>query len=315
MNTNCYQVAERESKSKHLQTVAGVTPFEYWFSTWLWDIANYQIPMVITIILLFAFDVETFTTKEWDVVYGVIALFVLFGPAAASLTYCITFLFKSPSVCNLVVIILNFLIGTYISEPNVIFSSRFLIPVPCTVLGYAGSVACFVLRLIGDNPFDKNETLLNAAIITEWVLRLFPSFSLSKGLFYILFIENFHQIKGEEFNVWHKDMILYEVIFMAWQGIGYLLLAVMIDTLSSNPLAVSIWRKVFCCQWMCSSYAVQSSTSQGEEDDDVIAEQNRVLEGNTERDIIVLKGLTKTFDNGLTAVNKLSFGIPPGQVS
>ena len=64
-------MAERESKSKHLQTVAGVKPVEYWLSTWLWDIANYQIPMWITIILLFAFDVETFTTTEFDIVYGV----------------------------------------------------------------------------------------------------------------------------------------------------------------------------------------------------------------------------------------------------
>ena len=171
------------------------------------------------------------------------------------------------------------------------------------------------MRLIGDNPFQKDEDLLNAAIITEWVLRFFPSFSLSKGLFYILFIDQFHQLKGEEFNVWHKDMILFEVIFLAWQSIGYLLLAVMIDSLSSNPRAVSIWRQIFCCQWMSSSYAAQSSNDQSEEDDDVIAEQNRVLDGDTTNDAIVLKELTKTFDNGLTAVDKLSFAIPPGQVS
>jgi len=283
-----FVVAERESKSKHLQTVAGVKPLAYWLSTWLWDIANYQIPMVITIILLFAFDVEAFTTKENDVVYGVIALLVLFGPAAASMTYCVTFLFKSPSVCNLVIIISNFLIG------------------------YAGAVACFILRLLGDNPFDKNENLLNAAIITEWVLRFFPSFNLSKGLFYILYVEFFQTLKGEDFNVWHKDIILYDVIFLAWQGFGYLLLAVTIDHLSSNPLVVSIWRQVFCCQCFCPSYG-RDTTNHSEEDDDVIAEQNRVLEGNAEGDIIVLKDLTKTFDSGLTAVNHLSFGIPPGQ--
>ena len=39
-----FVVAERQSKAKHLQTVAGVKPSSYWLSTWLWDVANYQIP-------------------------------------------------------------------------------------------------------------------------------------------------------------------------------------------------------------------------------------------------------------------------------
>ena len=39
-----FVVQERESKAKHLQTVAGVKPYSYWFSTWLWDSVNYQIP-------------------------------------------------------------------------------------------------------------------------------------------------------------------------------------------------------------------------------------------------------------------------------
>ena len=38
-------VSERESKAKHLQTVAGVQPKAYWLSTYGWDIMNYQIPL------------------------------------------------------------------------------------------------------------------------------------------------------------------------------------------------------------------------------------------------------------------------------
>ena len=52
-----FVVAERQSKAKHLQTVAGVKPHSYWFSTWLWDIANYQIPMWITVALMFIFNI------------------------------------------------------------------------------------------------------------------------------------------------------------------------------------------------------------------------------------------------------------------
>lgn len=67
-----FVVAERLSKAKHLQTVAGVEPSAYWLSTYLWDIANYQIPCWITIILMLAFGVETFTTRDRGVIGGVI---------------------------------------------------------------------------------------------------------------------------------------------------------------------------------------------------------------------------------------------------
>jgi uncharacterized membrane protein len=51
-------VFERESKAKHLQTVAGVSPTAYWFSTYLWDIMNYQIPLWTVIGLMYIFDVR-----------------------------------------------------------------------------------------------------------------------------------------------------------------------------------------------------------------------------------------------------------------
>ena len=41
-------VVERESKAKHLQTVAGVEPTAYWLATLLWDIINYMFPATIT---------------------------------------------------------------------------------------------------------------------------------------------------------------------------------------------------------------------------------------------------------------------------
>jgi len=47
-----FLVAERESKAKHLQTVAGVKPTAYWLSTLLWDFTNYLIPFLLTGTLL-----------------------------------------------------------------------------------------------------------------------------------------------------------------------------------------------------------------------------------------------------------------------
>lgn len=49
------------------------------------------------------------------------------------------------------------------------------------------------------------------------------------------------------------------------------------------------------------------------DDEDVIAEQDRVLSGQANDDIIVLDQLTKVFPPHKVAVNHLSLAIPPGQ--
>ena len=49
------------------------------------------------------------------------------------------------------------------------------------------------------------------------------------------------------------------------------------------------------------------------DDDDVVEEQDRVMAGKANDDLIVANQLTKRYDNGKLAVNNLSFGIPPGE--
>jgi ABC-type multidrug transport system fused ATPase/permease subunit len=289
-----FVVAERESKAKHLQTVAGVKPSSYWLSTWLWDVANYQIPMGITIILMFAFGVDVMTTTDRGVLGGVIILFVLFGPAGASFTYCVSFLFSSPSICNLFIIISGFLIG----------------------LG--GTMASFIMTLIGNDPGNPNDKLVTAANIINWVLRFIPAFNLSRGLFAAINIETLEFLAAEPITVWHDSVMLYEVIFLMWQSVVYLLLAMKIDEWSSNPRAVNIWHgftSFITCQWICgSSYHIDEDEGiKAPEDDDVLAEQERVHTGGANDDLIVLDKLRKVYDNGKVAVNNMSLGIPPGQ--
>lgn len=277
-----FVVAERESKAKHLQTVAGVRPEAYWLSTWLWDVANYQIPMWLTVALMFIFNVEIITTSERGVFGGILCLLILFGPAAASFTYCVTFMFNSPSVCNLVIIIFGFLVG----------------------LG--GTMAGFILLLIGSDPANPNPSLVDASNIVAWVLRFFPPFCLSKGLFNAINIETYELLAGEPITVWDDSVLLYEVIFLAWQSVVYLFLAMKIDQFSSNPRA----RSLLSCGRKPPPIDV---TTQVSEDDDVIAEQERVLNGGANDDLIVLSQLTKVYNNGKVAVNNMSLGIPPGQ--
>jgi hypothetical protein len=287
-----FVVAERLSKAKHLQTVAGVKPSAYWISTWLWDVANYQIPLWITVILMFAFDINILTTTERGVVGGIITLLFLFGPAAASFTYCVTFLFSSPSICNLVIIISGFLIG------------------------FGGSLAAFILRLIGEDSGNPNDSLVTAANIVEWVLRFIPAFSLAKGVYNAINIETFEFLAGEPITVWDNSVLRLEVIFLAWQSVVYLILAMKIDEWSSNPRAVSMWQsfiKIITFQFLCSGRDSGEVAISVPDDSDVVAEQERVLTGGANDDLIVVSQLTKVYDTGKVAVNNISFGVPPGQ--
>ena len=70
-------VTERQTKARHLQTVAGVSPASYWLSTYLWDILNYQIPLWITVMLMFAFDVRVLVTSNREVFSGILTILIL----------------------------------------------------------------------------------------------------------------------------------------------------------------------------------------------------------------------------------------------
>lgn len=280
-----FVVTERQSKARHLQTVTGVSPTAYWLSTLIWDFSNYLIPFLLTVVLLYAFDATIFTTNQRNVVSGVMCLLLFFGPAAASMAYCFSFLFKSPSLCNVTIIISGFLIGM------------------------GGAIASLVLNFIGLNPFEPRPTLVNVATGIDWVGRLFPSFCLGKGLLYAINIEAFEFIYGRKLDAWDPEILLIEVIYLAAESIVYFVLAVYIDILSSNPEVMLFWHKYFCCQRSSENSLVASIP----DDDDVIAEQQRVLRGEANDDVIVLSELTKIYQNGKVAVNKLSFGVPPGE--
>lgn len=280
-----FVVAERESKSKHLQIVAGTDATAYWLSTLIWDIINYCIPLVITVILIFAFSLTVFTTTDKNVVSGVLVLFILFGPAAAGFAYCVSFGFKSPAWCNITIIVSGFIIGL------------------------AAPIAALIMRLIGMDPFNPSHKLVTIAKAIEWIGRFFPTFCLGKGLLYVINIDTFQLLLGKQLNAWDTDVLLIEVIFLACESLLYPILAIYLDILSSNPEAMRLFQNIFGCR-KASGHSVVANIP---DDDDVVAEQQRVLSGQTNDDAIVISNLTKIYSNGKVAVNKLSLGIPPGE--
>ena len=104
------------------------------------------------------------------------------------------------------------------------------------------------------------------------------------------------------------DIAGYEFAFLVAQSILYPLLAIWMDILSTNPSFV----QMLSCQW----FSRRKSYDQVhiEDDEDVIAENNRVANGNAHSDRIVISELKKKYPKGKLAVDGLSLGIPSGQV-
>ena len=284
-------VNERASKAKHMQSIAGVEPTAYWISTFIWDIANYQIPFLITVMLMFAFGVEVLTTSSRDILPAVLTTMILYGPASAGFTYCVTFAFESASLCNVTIIITSFLIGM------------------------GGPLTCQVLYLRSIDPRGPDPQLADVADVLGWFLRWNPSFCLGNSLFNVIYIDTVSVIhNNDEIAAWDPKVALTEVYCLAVQSVVYIILAIQIDRWSSNPSTAALWQNCKDLSWVwrfgkpLSPVIIPQCL-----DADVLAEQELVCSGKVCSDSIVIQNLTKIFGNGKVAVNNLSLGVAPGE--
>ena len=78
---------------------------------------------------------------------------------------------------------------------------------------------------------------------------------------------------------------------------------------------MSLWRKLIrgvTLQWLQKQNLIDA-VSGLPDDDDVLMEQQLVESGQANIDRIVIKNLTKVFDDGKVAVNNMCLGIAPGE--
>jgi hypothetical protein len=76
-----------------------------------------------------------------------------------------------------------------------------------------------------------------------------------------------------------------------------------------------LWRNCNDTSWIWRSPTkpIKVNTVPLPTDCDVVAEQELVLSGKVSNDLILLKKLTKVYDNGKVAVDNLSLGVAPGE--
>lgn len=148
-----------------------------------------------------------------------------------------------------------------------------------------------------------------------WCLRWNPYFCLGKGLFNVINIETFRFWEADEnLSAFSEPVLGLEVLFLAIQSVVYLALAIGLDIWSSNPAIMSVWNSIIStllCRCRGRGNEVDEKTLP--DDSDVLEEQDRVLRGEANDDLIVISQLTKMYDTGKKAVDNISLGIPAGE--
>jgi len=125
-------VREREVSAKHQQLISGVSIPAYWVSSLTYDCITYIMPAAIALVIIKGFDIAQFVDVRtrcdsclaspclWCVLTSVsvyasqdgtfpatLLLFALYGPASAAFVYMLSFLFKSHSMAQNIVLLLN----------------------------------------------------------------------------------------------------------------------------------------------------------------------------------------------------------------
>ena len=92
-----FPLKERVTNAKQVQIMAGVNPFVFWFSNFVWDFLVYIVIAVLLAVVLYLFD-DRNTLHSNNGFGTLIFLYVLLGMAGLPWVYILSFPFKEPSI-------------------------------------------------------------------------------------------------------------------------------------------------------------------------------------------------------------------------
>uniref|UniRef100_A0A452QW96 ATP binding cassette subfamily A member 7 n=1 Tax=Ursus americanus TaxID=9643 RepID=A0A452QW96_URSAM len=227
------------------------------------------------------------------------------------------------SACIVVLIFLAFQQKAYVAPANLpalllllllygwsitplMYPASFFFSVPSTAyvvltcvnlfIGINGSMATFVLELFSDQKLQEVSRIL------KQVFLIFPHFCLGRGL--IDMVRN--QAMADAFERLGDGQFQSP---LRWEVVGKNLLAMVVQ----GPLFL-LFTLLLQHRHRLLPQSLRSLRPLGKEDEDVARERERVVQGATQGDVLVLRDLTKVYHGQRTpAVDRLCLGIPPGE--
>lgn len=278
-----YEVQEHHTGSKRLQQISGISEPFYWIINFFYDMALYMIPVVLSVVMVAAFQLPAFTERQN--LAAVTLLLVLFGFSTFPWMYLLSAMFKDTEMAFIGYVCINLFISV-----NTIIST---------------SIIYFLGQLNQNDQSIQNiyQTMSN-------IFLVFPQFSFGNGLMELARVDMQVQILSgfgvdAYKNPFSMDVLGWMFISMFLQGFICFTLRLLL-----NKTLLRKVRRLFC--WKRN--AVQSYSPN--EDEDVLDERLRVGRGDASSDILQVNHLTKVYQNfskRVQAVKSLSVGIPAGE--
>uniref|UniRef100_A0AAR2LEQ5 ABC transporter domain-containing protein n=1 Tax=Pygocentrus nattereri TaxID=42514 RepID=A0AAR2LEQ5_PYGNA len=267
-----YEVQEHHTGSKRLQHISGISEPFYWVVNFSYDMALYMVPVVLSVIMIAAFQLPAFTDRLN--LGAVTLLLVLFGFASFPWMYLVSSLFKDAEMAFISYVCINLFISV-----NTIISTAIL----------------YFLQQLNQNDEAVYQTL-------NYVFLIFPQFSFGNGLMELARVD----IEVQILSVFGVDAYKnpFDMDVLGWMFLSLFLQGFFCFTLR---LLLNKWllKKLF-----------YFTTRSWDEDEDVLAERQRVDSGAASSDLLQVSQLTKVYQHlnrKVAAVKKLSFGIPVGE--
>ena len=264
-------IKEKENNSKHLQIVSGISLFSYWVINYIFELIKYYIIGGICLFILYLFD---FYEKYLYILY------LEYGSAMTSFTYLLSILFKSEDIGQIIVLLINL------------------------VIGVLGGTSIIIMRL--------NKDLKNLSKIIIYIFRIIPSFCFCFGYNQLIRREDLFTRDDRfkyEFNINSNslddiflllDYIGADCVYLAIETIFYLILLIIIE----NIYIISNFFK------NCSNCCKKTN----------IIDYNNDIEMNVNSYSISVHNLAKVYYdkcyccNKINAINNISFNLKYGEI-
>ena len=107
-----FLVKERVTDAKHLQFVSGANSLIYWLANFLWDFANFMLPLFVVMLMFYGFKDETISSTSMHGHY--LFIFLVYTWAMLPFMYLFSFLYSNASSGFTKTVLLNFVLGKFI---------------------------------------------------------------------------------------------------------------------------------------------------------------------------------------------------------
>jgi ATP-binding cassette, subfamily A (ABC1), member 3 len=184
-------IKERETNTKHLQIISGISLTSYWLSNFVFELVKYYFIGGVNLLIILGFD----KFPNW---FGLI--YIVYGLAMTSFTYMFALFFKTESSAQNTVILVNFLFGAL--GGTIILILRLFEDLRST-----GKKIAQILRIIPSFAFSYGfNQLLNAEVL---FISDYPD-----SYYYMLLDPSTYIIKYEYAGADVEYMILEFIVYL-----------------------------------------------------------------------------------------------------